>query len=193
MVFKSYLVDAIALKDLVADYMADFMENTSLLKIVDDQSTVTKLHEEFDCYPLNVILSSRPLEKADYSSSVLSQQDYRVRPMTSEQYQLICQQQIQFMRRVCTQPSSLLLQMTDIDLFEESKRLSLLQLDPNQEVTMAPQKTFRGQLQRWRDQTAQKYDEGAQFVLEDNLLNHLLEQSDTAQSRISGQWILQQC
>ena len=36
MVFKSYLVDAIALKDLVADYMADFMENTSLLKIVDD-------------------------------------------------------------------------------------------------------------------------------------------------------------
>ena len=91
MVFKSYLVDAVALKGLIADYMADFMENTNLIKIVDDQSTITKLNDEFDCYPLNVILSARPIENVDYSSSVLSHQDYRVRPLTNKQYKLICQ------------------------------------------------------------------------------------------------------
>ena len=153
------------------------MEDTSLLKVVEDQSTITRLQEEFKCYPLNVVLSPRPFEKVDYSSSVLSQSDYRVRPLTNDHYSLISRQQVQFMRRLLTHPSSPLLAKTDLDLFEESKRLSLLQFDPTQEATMAPARTFRGQLQRWRDQTAAMYDEGSQFVLEDNLLNHLLERS----------------
>ena len=60
------------------------MEDTNVLKVVEDQSTITRLQEEFKCYPLNVVLSPRPFEKVDYSSSVLSQPDYRVRPLTND-------------------------------------------------------------------------------------------------------------
>ena len=80
------------------------------------------------------------------------------------------------MYRVFThQQQSPLLSKTDLDLFEESKKLSLHRFDQDTDTAMAALKTLRGQLQRWRDQTAKAYDEGIQFVLEDNLLNHLLE------------------
>lgn len=54
---------------------------------------------------------------------------------------------------------------------------------------MAPKRTLRGQLQRWRDETAKKNDEGTQFVLEDNLLNHLLEASSALSSPIDETWL----
>ena len=58
--------------------------------------------------------------------------------------------------------------------------------------SFAPKGTLRGQLQRWRDQMGRTYDEGVQFILEDNLLNHLLASSDSV-AAINGLWLLQCC
>ena len=70
------------------------MEDASLLKIVDDLSIITKLADGFDCHLLNVVVSPKPVDRVDYSSSVLNQQDYRVRPLSNDQYRTISQQQI---------------------------------------------------------------------------------------------------
>ena len=57
---------------------------------------------------------------------------------------------------------------------------------------LANKSTLRGQLQRWRDKTAQTFDEGVQFVLENNLLNHLLVASDKAPS-LNSFWLIKSC
>ena len=43
MVFKSYIIDAIQLKGFISEYLTDIMEDSSILKIVEDLSTITKL------------------------------------------------------------------------------------------------------------------------------------------------------
>ena len=75
------------------------------------------------------------------------------------------------------------------ELFQRSKHLVLGSEQVSKETEMAPKRTLRGQLQRWRDETAKKNDEGTQFVLEDNLLNHLLEASSALSSPIDETWL----
>ena len=63
----------------------------SILKIVESQSTLDKLFLEFKCYTLNVILAQRPIESTNSISSVLIEQDYRVRPLPQSQMQIFVQ------------------------------------------------------------------------------------------------------
>ena len=58
---------------------------------------------------------------------------------------------------------------------------------------LAPKATLRGKLQRWRDKMAQTYDEGIQFVLEDNLLNYLLVASEKQGAALTGFWLIKTC
>ena len=87
--FKSYLIDAVQLASCIGEYLADIMEDASLLKVVDDLKTISTLKDEFNCSLLNVVLSAKPIDKVDYTSSVLTQSDYRVRPLSNEQYKTI--------------------------------------------------------------------------------------------------------
>lgn len=61
-----------------------------------------------------------------------------------------------------------------------------------QQESFAAKSTLRGQLQRFRDKLGNQYDEGVQFILEDNLLNHLLVQSDSV-AQINSFWLLKCC
>ena len=89
--FKSFLIDGIQLADCMGEYLADIAEDASLLKVVDDLKTISTLKDEFNCELLNVVVSPKPIEKADYTSTVLNHQDYRIRPLSNEQYKTISQ------------------------------------------------------------------------------------------------------
>ena len=56
--------------------------------------------------------------------------------------------------------------------------------------TFAPKRSLKGLIQRWRDSLAENYDEGIQFILEDNLLNFLLVEDELSESYPTSQWLL---
>ena len=90
---QSYLIDTLRFKEVIGVTVGLVCKTISILKIVVNQATLTKLYKEFNCPTLNVVLAQKDLETSSCYSTVLIEQDYRVRPSTATQLQIFAQGQ----------------------------------------------------------------------------------------------------
>ena len=78
------MIDSIGLKSVASELLGEVLEDTSLLKVFDDQASFERLQQEFQCCPVNVLVCQKKADKVDYTSSVLRQSDFRIRPIEQE-------------------------------------------------------------------------------------------------------------
>lgn len=72
-------------KEVIGATVGQVCEAISILKIVINHATLTKLYKDFNCPTLNVVVAQKDLETSSCYSTVLIEQDYRVRPSTATQ------------------------------------------------------------------------------------------------------------
>ena len=78
---QSFLIDAVRYKDSIGATVGAVCKATSILKVIESQNILEKLYTEFNCYTLNVVLAQRPIESTNCYSTILIEQDYRIRPL----------------------------------------------------------------------------------------------------------------
>jgi len=194
---QSFLIDAIRLKHNLAAALNLVTKAVQIVKVVEQASLAAKLWREFGCQTLNIVLVQKAVETTSCFSTVLIEQDYRIRPLTPMQMQILALGQKDLLSRTIS--------LVSLHLDSESETNALGRLvaksqdlskncfaAPDLVASLAPKGTLRGKLQRWRDKVAQSWDEGVQFVLEDNLLNHLLVQSESAPA-LNSLWLIRTC
>ena len=82
---QSFLIDAIRFKDCISATVGAVCKAARILKVIESQNILEKLFTEFNCYTLNVVLVQRPIESSNCYSTILIEQDYRIRPVSQSQ------------------------------------------------------------------------------------------------------------
>ena len=88
---QSFLIDVVKHRECIGTTIGKICKCLSILKIVESQNILEKLFLEFNCYTLNVVLAQRPIESTNCYSTILIEQDYRIRPVAKSQIQIFVQ------------------------------------------------------------------------------------------------------
>ena len=67
--------------------MGTLCKSAAVLKIVESSKTLAKLYKDFGCQTLNTLIVQKAHETSSCHSSVLIEQDFRVRPPSQQQMQ----------------------------------------------------------------------------------------------------------
>ena len=129
----------------------------------DSHEVAERLVNGFNCHILNALVAERPPEaRVKCYSTVLIEQDYRIRPIQQAQIQIFAQAQKDLLVRTVSLFAAALTSHEGLArLSKQAVALtkSLLRAGSTLD-SHSPRTTLRGQLQRWRDQTARSHDEG---------------------------------
>ena len=76
----SYLIDLVRFKTVMRSSVGQLTKCAAILKVVESGAVLNKLFKEFGCETHNVIVAQKALETTSCHSTVLIEQDFRVRP-----------------------------------------------------------------------------------------------------------------